>query len=88
MVAIGKIILFMDSIELVTMTSGKSGQECKVSVNTGEIYSGLFHGYCESTKEFPLTLRLYISGKEAARIGLPWLREIGIPYDVIDNISF
>lgn len=88
MVAVGKIVLFMDSIKLVTKTSGKFGQECKVSVNTGETYSGLFHGYCESTKESPLTLRLGISEKEAARIGVPWLREIGVPYDVIDNISF
>lgn len=88
MVAVGKIVLFMDSIKLLTETAGKNGCECKVHVTTGEIYSGLFCGYCESTREYPLTLRLCISEKEAARIGVPWLREIGVPYDVIDNISF
>ena len=78
----------MDSIELTSKTEGKFGQECKVSVGTCDVYSGVFRGYCESTKGYPLTLRLGISEKEAKRIGVSWLREIGIPYDAITDIQF
>ena len=88
MAAVGKKTLFMDSILLLSETAGKVGQKCKVSVTTGDAYSGYYRGYCESTREHPLTLRLEISEEEAKRIGTPWLREIGVPYDVITNVSF
>ncbi|MDE5596149.1 MAG: hypothetical protein K2I89_11360 [Muribaculaceae bacterium] len=78
----------MDSIKLLSETAGKIGKTCSVSVTTGDTYSGCYHGYCESTKEYPLTLLLGISENEALRIGVPWLREIGVPYDVIDSIKF
>ena len=78
----------MDSIQLLSETAGKFGQECKVSVTTGDTYTGLYRGFCESTRENPLTLRLGISEAEANRIGTSWLREIGVPYDVITNIIF
>lgn len=82
------IVKNMDSIHLLSETAGKFGQRCFVSVSTGDTYSGYFRGYCESTKEYPLTLRLGISEEEARRIGISWLREIGVPYDVITNIKF
>lgn len=78
----------MDSIQLLSETAGKVGQTCRVSVSTGDAYSGIYRGYCESTREYPLTLRLGISEAEAKRIGTSWLREIGVPYDVINNIEF
>lgn len=78
----------MDSIQLVAETARKFGQTCSVSVSTGDVYSGVYRGYGESTPEHPLTLRLGISEKEAQKIGVGWLREIGIPYDVITNIRF
>lgn len=78
----------MDSIQLLSETAGKFGQECKVSVTTGDTYTGLYRGFCESTRENPLTLRLGISEAEANRIGTSWLREIGVPYNVITNIKF
>lgn len=78
----------MDSIQLLSETAGKFGQACRVSVSTGDVYSGIYSGYCESTREYPLTLRLGISEDEANRIGTSWLREIGVPYDVITNIDF
>lgn len=78
----------MDSIQLLSETAGKIGLKCSVSVSTGDTYSGYYRGYCESTREYPLTLRLGISEREAKRIGISWLREIGIPYDVITNIQF
>lgn len=78
----------MDSIQLVSETFGKFGQKCKVSVSTGETYEGYYHGYCESMQEYPLTLRLGISEDEAQRIGVSWLHEIGVPYDVITGIEF
>jgi len=78
----------MDSIKLLSETAGKFGQKCSVSVSTGDTYSGYFYGYPESTKENPLILRLGISEDEAKRIGASWLREIGVPYDVIINIKF
>lgn len=80
--------VFMDSIELLTKTAGKIGQKCSVHVTSGDVYSGHYCGYCESTKENPLTLRLSIDAKEAERIGISWMREIGVPYDVITHISF
>lgn len=78
----------MDSIQLLSETAGKIGQRCSVSVSTGDTYTGIYRGYCESTRENPLTLRLGISEEEAKRIGTSWLREIGVPYDVITNINF
>lgn len=78
----------MDSIQLLSETAGKIGQRCWVSVCTGDTYTGIYRGYCESTRENPLTLRLGISEEEAKRIGTSWLREIGVPYDVITNINF
>ena len=78
----------MDSIQLLSETAGKFGQRCSVSVTTGDTYSGYYRGYCESTRENPLTLCLGISEEEAKRIGTSWLREIGVPYDVITNIKF
>lgn len=78
----------MNSIQLLSETAGKIGQKCSVSVSTGNTYSGYYRGFCESTREYPLTLRLGISEDEATKIGTPWLREIGVPYDVILNIQF
>lgn len=78
----------MDSIQLLSETAGKNGEKCSISVSTGDMYSGYFHGFCESTSEAPLVLRLCISEEEACRIGTPWLREIGIPYDEITKIEF
>jgi len=78
----------MDSIQLLSETAGKFGQSCKVSVSTGDTYTGFYQGFCDSTKENPLTLRLVISEAEANRIGTSWMREIGVPYDVITNIKF
>lgn len=78
----------MDSIQLLSETAGKFGQRCSVSVSTGDSYSGYYRGFCESTRVYPLTLRLGISEDEAKRIGTSWLREIGVPYDVITNIQF
>lgn len=78
----------MDSIQLLSETAGKIGQRCSISVSTGETYSGYYSGFCESTRKYPLTLRLDISEEEARRIGTHWLREIGVPYDVITNIQF
>ena len=80
-------IIKMDSIKLLTETAGKKGKECKISISNGDTYIGYYHGFCESTREYPLTLRLVISEYEAKRIGTPWLREIGVPYDVITNIQ-
>ena len=78
----------MDSTQLLSETAGKIGQRCSVSVSTGDTYTGIYRGYCESTRENPLTLRVGISEEEAKRIGTSWLREIGVPYDVITNINF
>jgi hypothetical protein len=78
----------MDSIELLETTIGKFGNVCQVSVSTGDTYSGIYNGYGESTPENPLMLRLKLSKKEAERIGVPYLSEIGIRYDVITSISF
>ena len=78
----------MDSIKLLSETAGKFGHKCSVSVSNGDTYTGIYRGYCESTRENPLTLRLGISETEAQRIGTSWLREIGVPYDVITNIQF
>lgn len=78
----------MDSIELVKATSGNYGEKCQVRVTTGDTYSGIFHGYGESPRENPLMLRLGITKAEADRIGVPYLSEIGIRYEVITSISF
>lgn len=78
----------MDSIQLLSETAGKIGQRCSVSVSTGDTYTGIYRGYCESTRENPLTLRVGISEEEAKRIGTSWLREIGVPYYVITNVNF
>ena len=78
----------MDCIKLLSETAGKNGQECSVHVTSDEVYFGYYCGFCESTKENPLTLRLCIDAKEAERIGVPWLREIGVPYEVVNKISF
>ncbi len=78
----------MDSILLLSETAGKLGQRCSISVSNGDTYSGYYRGFCESTRENPLALRLFISENEATRIGIPWLREIGVPYNVINNITF
>lgn len=78
----------MDSIQLLTEIAGKFGKKCEVSVSTGDSYTGNYYGFLTSTPEYPLTLRLEISEDEANRIGVPWLREIGVPYNVITNIVF
>lgn len=78
----------MDSIELLKATAGKFGQQCKVEVSTGDIFSGIFRGYAESTPQAPLVLRLELSHNEAERIGVGSLHSIGVPYDVIKNIQF
>lgn len=78
----------MDSILLLSETAGKFGQRCEISVSNGDTYSGYYRGFCESTQESPLTLRLSINEDEAKRIGAAWLREVGVPYDVITNIRF
>ncbi len=78
----------MDSIQLLSETAGNFGKKCSVSVSTGETYSGYYRGYSDSTRENPLTLRLGIGENEANRIGVSWLREIGIPYDVITDVKF
>lgn len=78
----------MDSIELTEKTKGKRGESCKVTVSTGDVYAGIFNGYSESTPDNPLVLRLILSKDEAARIGVSYLREIGMPYDVIRAIEF
>jgi len=78
----------MDSIELLEKTDGHKGEQCKVAVATGDEYVGIYHGYAETTKENPLVLRLGISQSEAERIGVPDLKEIGIPHDVITAITF
>ena len=78
----------MDSIQLLSETAGRLGQKCDVSVSTVDTYSGYYRGFCESTREYPLTLRLAISEVEAKRIGMSWLREIAIPYDAITYIKF
>lgn len=78
----------MDSIQLISETAGKFGQKCSVSVTNGNTYNGIFRGYCESTKENPLTLRMNINESEAKKIGIAWLREIGISYEKITNIKF
>lgn len=70
----------MDSIQLLTETAWQFGQRCSLSGTTGDTYTGYYRGYCESTPEYPPTLRLGISEEEAKRIGTPWLREIGVPY--------
>lgn len=78
----------MDSIELLSETVGKFGQKCSVTILTGDTYNGYYRGFCESTHENPLTLRLGISEDEAKRVGMSWLREIGVPYYVINNVNF
>jgi len=78
----------MDSIKLLEATAGKMGQLCKVAVSSGDTYTGVYYGYCEATPENPLVLRLGIDESEAKRIGVAWLREIGVSYDVIENVKF
>lgn len=78
----------MDSIQLHSETAGKFGQRSSVSVSTGDTYSGYYRGVCKSTREYRIALRLGISEDKAKRIGTPWLREIGVPYDEITNIQF
>ena len=78
----------MDSIQLLSDTAGKLGERCRVTVSSGDTYEGVYRGFCESTQEAPLTLRLAVSEQEANRIGVPWLRMVGIPYDVIISIQF
>ena len=79
----------MDSIELLGQTVGHFGDKCLVSVSTGDVYTGIYRGYGESTKESPLAFRLQISKSEASRIGVPSdLSEIGVRYDVISSIEF
>ncbi len=84
----GKEFSIMDSIELLEKTIGKHGKSCSVDVTTGDTYCGTFRGFAESTSENPLMLRLRISPNEAKRIGVPYLSEIGVRYDVIKAISF
>ncbi len=78
----------MDSIELLKTTVGHYGKQCRVTVTTGDEYVGIYHGYAESTKENPLVLRLGVSSSEAERIGVPYLKEIGVSYEVITAITF
>lgn len=78
----------MDSIELLEQTFGHYGDKCEVTVSTGAVYTGIYRGYGESIKENPLMLRLEISGSEASRIGVPYLSEIGIRYEVITCVRF
>ena len=78
----------MDSIALLERTFGHYGDKCKVTVSNGDTYTGIYRGYGESTRENPLMLRLGLSKSEATRIGVPYLAEIGIPYDVITAVDF
>lgn len=78
----------MDRIQLQLETAGKLGQKCSLKVSTGDTYKGYYRGFCESTREYPLILRLGISEDEAKIIGTSWLREIGMPYYVITNVNF
>ena len=78
----------MDSIELLETTFGHYGERCTIKVSTGDVYSGIYHGYSESTPENPLILRLIISNDEATRIGVPYMSEIGIRYEHIAAICF
>lgn len=78
----------MDSIELQEQTFGHYGDKCVVMLSTGEVYTGIYRGYEDSTKENPLMLRLEISRSEAARIGDTQLSEIDIRYEVITCVRF
>lgn len=78
----------MDSIQLLETTLRHYGETCHVTVSNGDTYTGVYHGYSESTPENPLVLRLGIGSAEAERIGVPYMSEIGISYDVIKSIEF
>ena len=78
----------MDSITLQEATFGRYGEKCKVSVSNGDVYTGIYRGYGESTREYPLTLRLGIDKTEATRIGVGHLDEIGVSYEMIEAIEF
>lgn len=78
----------MDSIELQEATDGHLGEKCQVSVSTGDVYTGIYKGYGESTMENPLSLLLAINKQEATRIGVPERPEIGVPYDMITSVKF
>lgn len=79
----------MDSIQLLEATFGHNGERCEVKVTNGDIYVGVYHGYCDSFPAYPLSLRLGISKDEAIRIGIPSsVSEIGVSYDAIMSISF
>lgn len=78
----------MDSIELLEAAAKNHGKECKVEVSNGDLYRGVINGLSESTPDNKPALRLRISEAEATRIGVSYLREIAIPYDVIKGIEF
>lgn len=79
----------MDSIELTGLTAGHQGEICRVFIDNGDVYSGIYRGYCQSTSENPLPLRLAISREEAKRIGIPQIfEEVGIRYESITDVKF
>lgn len=78
----------MDSIVLLDAVAGHIGEMCQVSISTGDVYTGIYKGFAESTKDYPLTLRLAITKQEAIRIGMPKMPVIGIPFDVIVSVKF
>lgn len=78
----------MDSIELLDTIAGHVGETCQVSISTGDVYTGIYKGFAESTKDYPLTLRLAITKQEATRIGAPKMPVIGIPFDVVMSVKF
>lgn len=78
----------MDSIELLERLGGKFGKECKISVTTGDTYSGLYYGAEAINAEIPLLVKLKISAEERKRIGVPsGMEVIGISYDVITDVE-
>ena len=79
----------MDSIELTGLTAGHQGEFCRVFINNGDVYSGIYYGYAPSTSENPLLLQLAISREDAKRIGLPSVFDVvGIRYESITNVEF
>lgn len=77
----------MDSILLLEKLESCNGKQCKVSVSNGDEYVGCYKGAQAYDQLSPLAIILSISKSEAARIGIPYLQLIGIPYDVITSIK-
>ena len=78
----------MDSIELLEKLGGKFGSPCRIKVTSGDTYAGVYYGAEAFNQDVPLIVRLKISKSEAERISVPWLRLIGISYDVIVDVDF